>query len=96
MATRSLIALETSEGIHDCIYVHWDGHPETRLPILKHYNTREQVQSLIELGDCSAIYNTLEDSKFYHRDMGGDLNISKNIQNIQRHAKIVIANISIQ
>jgi hypothetical protein len=55
MATRSRIILVKEDKI-ESIYVHWDGNPSTRLPILnKNYNTVEKVQQLVNLGDLSSI-----------------------------------------
>ena len=39
------------------IYSHWDNFPEHNGRILQtHYNTREKVAELIDLGDCSSIW----------------------------------------
>lgn len=39
------------------IYSHWDNFPEHNGRILRtHYNTREKVEELIDLGDCSSIW----------------------------------------
>jgi hypothetical protein len=39
------------------IYSHWDSYPEHNGRILRtHYNTREKVEELIDLGDCSSIW----------------------------------------
>lgn len=40
------------------IYSHWDNYPEHNGRILRtHYNTREKVEELIDLGDCSSIWS---------------------------------------
>ena len=58
------------------IYVHWDGSPDTRMPILEgHYNTVEKIEELLSHGSVSSLANTIEDTIFYHRDRGEELNI---------------------
>ena len=83
MATRSVIAIKTKEGIKS-IYSHWDGYPDHHYPILfNHYNTTEKVEALLALGDVSVLDESLEcpeghtfDSRvkgysaFYMRDRG--------------------------
>jgi hypothetical protein len=73
MATRSYVGILNPDKSIRYIYVHYDGSPSWRLPILREsYNTPETVNALLDLGDASTLVNTLEDSKFYHRDRGED------------------------
>ena len=55
MSTRSLIAMETEDGI-EAVYCHYDGSPEHHAPILlKHYATDKSLARLINLGDLSVL-----------------------------------------
>lgn len=79
MATRSFIAIKNGETF-DAIYVHWDGSPETRLPLLEnHYNDSDKVKGLIDMGSCSALREDLTSSIFYHRDRNETLNTHRNL-----------------
>jgi hypothetical protein len=74
MATRSTIALATTEGFK-AIYCHWDGYPEGVGATLKSfYSTLEQADALIEKGDLSSLGDTLEASEFY-ADRGEELKV---------------------
>lgn len=56
MSTRSRIGLQLPNGKIKSIYCHWDGYPEGVGEILrKHYNTREKIEALLELGDISVL-----------------------------------------
>jgi hypothetical protein len=49
--------LELYDGSILSIYIHHDNFPERNGRILQtHYNTREKVAELIDLGDCSSIW----------------------------------------
>jgi hypothetical protein len=75
MATRNRIAIENQDGSVTSIYCHWDGHIYTNGVILNyHYNTKEKVEELIELGDLSSLDKTLETTTSYHRNNGEDFN----------------------
>jgi hypothetical protein len=57
MATRSRIGLELSDGSILSIYSHWDGYPEFNgVKLVEHFNTKEKVQELIDLGDISCLW----------------------------------------
>lgn len=87
MSTNSGIALRSGDT-YETIYCHWDGHPETMLPILRgNYNSFELASKLISFGDASSIGPRLEPNEcethdfshpaegvcvFYHRDRGED------------------------
>ena len=75
MATRSRIAVRntTDEGFKS-VYVHWDGSPDTRMPILNTYWMDEsKVRELIAGGSISSLQDTIADTIFYSRDRGEDL-----------------------
>lgn len=56
MGTRSSISLQKNENEIISIYCHWDGYPEWNgALLLKHYNSPEKIEELLELGDLSAL-----------------------------------------
>ena len=60
MATRSRIGLELSDGSILSIYSHWDGYPGFNgVKLVEHFNIKEKVQELIDLGDISALWTNL-------------------------------------
>ena len=79
MATRSKIAVhlrfmdEDPLGVNSmerklyrAVYVHWDGHPESRYPLLRqYYNSEEAARSIVETGDMSSLATTLKESVVY-------------------------------
>ena len=59
MSTRSRIGFQLSDGSVLSSYHHSDGYPEWLGRILNtHYNTREQVEELIDGGDMSSCWTT--------------------------------------
>lgn len=88
MSTRSRIGMEftTVNGAHmvKSIYCHFDGYPEgVGQKLMGHYQDREKVKSLIELGDISYLTPNVTPSGphsfdepergvvvAYHRDRG--------------------------
>ena len=59
MGTRSRIGIELSDGSILSVYHHWDGYPEWLGRILNtHYNTKEEVEQLIDGGDMSSCWTT--------------------------------------
>jgi len=46
MATRSIVAAHTEKGVRG-VYVHWDGYPEGRVPVLKHLIARDGVGKVV-------------------------------------------------
>jgi len=57
MGTRSRIGLELSDGSILSIYSHWDGYPGFNgVKLVEHFNTREKVQELVDLGDISCLW----------------------------------------
>ena len=58
MATRSRIGIQLKDNSVLSVYHHWDGYPEWLGRILTtHYNSREQVEDLIDGGDMSSCWN---------------------------------------
>ena len=56
MATRSTIAVLHNDGKVSSIYCHWDGYLNWNGKILSnHYNTLEQAESLVALGNLSSL-----------------------------------------
>jgi len=72
MSTRSAIVLSNKDGVQ-IIYCHHDGYIEHNGRILnKHYNTRQAVQELVDLGDISVLGESIDTCIAYHRDEGED------------------------
>lgn len=79
MATRSKIAVRLhfmdedplgvnpmERELYRAVYVHWDGHPESRYPLLRqYYNSEEAARSIVEMGDMSSLAPVLEESVVY-------------------------------
>ena len=60
MATRGRIGLELANGSILSIYSHYDNYPEfVGLKLVEHFNTKEKVQELVDLGDISCIWTNL-------------------------------------
>jgi hypothetical protein len=60
MATRSLIGIKNSDTSVFYIYCHWDGYPSHHGPILmNHYNNKQIVYELMDLGDLSSLQKNL-------------------------------------
>jgi hypothetical protein len=60
MSTRSRIGLELSDGSILSIYNHFDSYPEfLGVKLVEHFNTREKVEALVDLGDISAVWTNL-------------------------------------
>jgi hypothetical protein len=56
------------------VYLHWDGYPTAALETLKkHYNTPELAEELLKHGNISSLESSIEESVFYHRDRGEEL-----------------------
>jgi hypothetical protein len=57
MATRGRIGLELADGSILSIYSHYDNYPEfVGLKLVEHFDTKEKVQELIDLGDISCLW----------------------------------------
>jgi hypothetical protein len=61
MATNSRIGKMLSDGTIKQIYCHWDGYIEGGVgeTLVEHYNTDENIDALLELGDLSALARNL-------------------------------------
>ena len=73
MSTRSYIGVLGPEGPNPTvkfIYCHWDGYPEYNgLMLAKNFDTPFKVDKLLELGDISALGETLDKTVAYRRDL---------------------------
>ena len=62
MATRSRIGIVLKDDSILSAYHHWDGYPEWLGVTLKeHYNTDEKVAELIDGGDMSCCWSTIDE-----------------------------------
>ena len=91
MATRSRVGYKVpGTKIVRSVYVHYDGYPSARLPILnENFNTLEKIQELVSFGDISVIAPKVHPTTdthsfdiqendvcvFYHRDRNEPLNV---------------------
>jgi hypothetical protein len=85
MATRSRIAIENQDGSVTSVYCHWDGYVDgVGKTLNQHYNTKDKVEALIELGNLSSLDETLETTVAYARDQGDDLiqNLYLNVEEL--------------
>ena len=83
MATRSTIAVEHADGTVSAVYCHWDGYVEHNGTLLDQcYNSREQAEALIALGNISALCSTLDKTEFYGRDRGEHNQVTKKYSSI--------------
>lgn len=79
MATRSFIANETTNGVYDAVYCHWDGYPEgVGATLREHYTTSEDISTLLDKGDMSSLGETLEKTEFYTA-RGEKLKVRRNL-----------------
>ena len=61
MGTRSLIAKQTGPDTYRAIFCQLDGHLESQgAMLLEHFNTPDQVDKLLALGDLYLLHPTLE------------------------------------
>jgi len=86
MSTNSTIAVQHQDGTISAIYCHWDGYlAHNGALLIEYYNTLEQAESLVALGDLSSLSPKLEPEGphsfensepnvcvFYGRDRGED------------------------
>ena len=57
MSTRGRLGIELSDGSILSIYNHFDSYPEgLGVKLVEHFNTKEKVQELIDMGDISCIW----------------------------------------
>lgn len=56
MSTRCRIGIENEDGTIESIYCHNDGYPSYAGKLLyMHYNNREKINKLMQLGDMSCL-----------------------------------------
>ncbi|QIW90614.1 UNVERIFIED_ORG: hypothetical protein GCAPEGMB_00267 [Vibrio phage V07] len=78
MSTNSSISITQENGHVRSIYCHWDGGMWTggvAETLIENYRTEAEVNALIDQGGCSSLGGTIEDSVFYARDRGEELEI---------------------
>jgi hypothetical protein len=74
MATRSVIGMTLTNGEIKAIYCHWDGYLSNNGMILYNcYNTVEQVEALMSLGDLSSLRKHIGEKT----DMMNDLTMTR-------------------
>lgn len=77
MSTRSTIGVEMQDGTVNYVYCHHDGYLSgVGRTLLRHYNTREKALQIVSMGGVSCLEDTLENSVFYARDRGEDIDFS--------------------
>jgi hypothetical protein len=60
MSTRGRLGIQLSDGSILSIYNHFDSYSEgLGLKLVEHFNTKEKVQELVDLGDISCIWTNL-------------------------------------
>lgn len=76
MSTSASIIKENEDGTFSGIYCNRDGWPDRVGVMLSDlYDTEERVSELIALGDISSLGENIENTKAYHRDFEGSLDI---------------------
>ena len=66
MSTRGYVGILTKKGDVKYIYNHYDSYLDyLGITLYQNYNTEEKAKELIKKGNASAIYSTLETSRFY-------------------------------
>ncbi len=83
MSTNSSISITNIDGTIRSIYCHWDGgmwDGGVAQTLIEFYRTESEVNALIDQGNCSSLSGTIEDSVFYHRDRGEELEIYADVQ----------------
>ena len=71
MSTNAAIGMKMADGSVRAVRLNWDGYVGYAGAILGGwYNTAEQVEALLALGELSEIKETPETCVAYHRDMG--------------------------
>lgn len=70
MSTRSLIAIEKSDGTYDTIYCHYDGYVENGVgeELFRNYRDLLKVFDLISLGNRRHLVNTNPEDELYNED----------------------------
>lgn len=70
MGTRSYVAAETESGIKG-VYVHWDGYPEGRIPVLQRLIARDGLSKVVRtiIGKPNG-WSSLDDRAVDHESAG--------------------------
>ena len=70
MSTRSLIAIEKSDGAYDAIYCHYDGYVKNGVgeELFRNYKDLLKVDDLISLGNRRHLVNTKLEDELYNED----------------------------
>jgi hypothetical protein len=91
MATQSTISVKTKDGIKS-IYCHWNGYPHHQMPLLtKSYNTQEQAEALVELGNLSLLAPSIEKPNGHTFDTpvkGFTIAYGRDLGEVKQEAKI--------
>lgn len=67
MSTRSHIARVNEDGSLDVIYCHWDGYISGNgLQLVMYYDTKKNLDRLIEIGSISSLRDTVEETAKEH------------------------------
>lgn len=80
MSTRGKVVIDNGNAHpkYTGIYCGHDSYLSGLGKVLEeNYTTEEKVRELINMGGASSIYPTLNESDFYHRDAGEDLDIEE-------------------
>ena len=76
MSTRALIGkVDKHSDSVTAIYLHWDGYPEYVLSRLEGYQTNDDINDLLALGDCSKLTTNITTNVHYSRDKGEQWNV---------------------
>jgi hypothetical protein len=60
MSTRGRLGIQLSDDSILSIYNHFDSYPDfLGVKLVEHFNTKEKVQELVDLGDISCIWTNL-------------------------------------
>ena len=80
------IAVKTETGVKS-IYCESGGEPRFIADtLMKHYNTRDKAEALVDLGDLVAVDKNLDDCFFCTKSSGGDLNENRKSFGAVTHA----------
>jgi hypothetical protein len=74
MSTHSFIAQKNSDGTITGVYCHFDGYPDGVGRVLtERYSTTALASALLQHGSISSVGDNVDETIFYHRDRGEDL-----------------------
>jgi hypothetical protein len=76
MGTPARIIVHCADAKWRNVYLHFDGHLfRAGHTLFTNYNSQAAAEALVAHGNMRALYPTLVDCKFWHRDMGRELEI---------------------